>query len=187
MVVLVEKSFSLFVKTSFKELLFSVRTRDTRSRTNIGRDRTTRLYNALFFCAQYDRHINSKQASGSKINAIYSTPSCYLKSVNDRRITFPTKQDDFFPYKSDKHSYWTGYFTSRPTQKYFERRGNNYLQVRRAFTLNCYIFRDICFTRRRASVFRLLTIRTSFKSRPGGQIYSFSVLQHDSADYSLNR
>lgn len=77
------------------------------------------------------RHINSKQASGSKINAIYSTPSCYLKAVNDQKITFPTKQDDFFPYKSDKHSYWTGYFTSRPTQKYYERRGNNYLQVRK--------------------------------------------------------
>ncbi|XP_015365919.1 PREDICTED: lysosomal alpha-mannosidase isoform X1 [Diuraphis noxia] len=75
------------------------------------------------------KHINSKQASGSKINAIYSTPSCYLKAVNDQKITFPTKQDDFFPYKSDKHSYWTGYFTSRPTQKYYERRGNNYLQT----------------------------------------------------------
>ncbi|XP_026811581.1 lysosomal alpha-mannosidase-like isoform X3 [Rhopalosiphum maidis] len=75
------------------------------------------------------KHINSKQASGSKVNAIYSTPSCYLKAVNDQKITFPTKQDDFFPYKSDKHSYWTGYFTSRPTQKYYERRGNNHLQT----------------------------------------------------------
>ncbi|XP_025413400.1 lysosomal alpha-mannosidase-like isoform X2 [Sipha flava] len=75
------------------------------------------------------KHINSKQAFGSKINAIYSTPSCYLKAVNDKQITFPTKQDDFFPYKSDRHSYWTGYFTSRPTQKYYERRGNNYLQT----------------------------------------------------------
>ncbi|XP_025208868.1 lysosomal alpha-mannosidase-like isoform X2 [Melanaphis sacchari] len=75
------------------------------------------------------KHINSKQASGSKINAIYSTPSCYLKAVNNQQITFPTKQDDFFPYKSDKHSYWTGYFTSRPTQKYYERKGNNHLQT----------------------------------------------------------
>ncbi|XP_027845178.2 lysosomal alpha-mannosidase-like isoform X1 [Aphis gossypii] len=75
------------------------------------------------------KHINSKQASGSKINAIYSTPSCYMKAVNDQKITFPTKQDDFFPYKSDKHSYWTGYFTSRPTHKYYERRGNNHLQT----------------------------------------------------------
>ncbi|KOB79118.1 Alpha-mannosidase [Operophtera brumata] len=27
------------------------------------------------------------------------------------------------------NSYWTGYFTSRPTTKYFERQGNDYLQV----------------------------------------------------------
>ncbi|XP_050536747.1 lysosomal alpha-mannosidase-like [Daktulosphaira vitifoliae] len=74
-------------------------------------------------------YINSKQSSGSKINAIYSTPSCYLKAVNDRNETFTTKSDDFLPYKSDKHTYWTGYFTSRPTQKYFERKGNNILQV----------------------------------------------------------
>ncbi|XP_050429142.1 lysosomal alpha-mannosidase-like isoform X2 [Adelges cooleyi] len=75
------------------------------------------------------KHINSKQSAGSKINAIYSTPSCYLKAVNDKNLTFPTKDDDFFPYKSDKHAYWTGYFTSRPTQKYYERRGNNILQA----------------------------------------------------------
>ncbi|XP_050428079.1 lysosomal alpha-mannosidase-like [Adelges cooleyi] len=75
------------------------------------------------------KYINSKQSSGSKINAIYSTPSCYLKAVNDRNETFPTKSDDFIPYKSDKHSYWTGFFTSRPTQKYYERRGNNILQT----------------------------------------------------------
>ncbi|XP_050428078.1 lysosomal alpha-mannosidase-like [Adelges cooleyi] len=75
------------------------------------------------------KYINSKQSSGSKINAIYSTPSCYLKAVNDRKETFSTKSDDFLPYKSDKHSYWTGYFTSRPTQKYYERKGNNILQT----------------------------------------------------------
>jgi hypothetical protein len=28
-------------------------------------------------------------------------------------VTLPTKDDDFFPYASDPHAYWTGYFTSR--------------------------------------------------------------------------
>ena len=36
---------------------------------------------------------------------------------------------DFFPYASDPHAYWTGYFTSRPTIKRFERVGNHFLQV----------------------------------------------------------
>lgn len=63
------------------------------------------------------------------MNAFYSTPSCYLKSLYDSNTTWPTKTDDFFPYASDPHAYWTGYFASRPTIKRFERVGNQFLQV----------------------------------------------------------
>lgn len=45
------------------------------------------------------------------------------------QLTWPEKTQDFFPYSSDSHSYWTGYFTSRPTQKRFERDGNHLLQT----------------------------------------------------------
>nr|CAD7590765.1 unnamed protein product [Timema genevievae] len=72
-------------------------------------------------------YVNAKQ--DSNLNLVYSTPSCYLKAVNDANLTWPTKNDDFFPYASDPNSYWTGYFTSRPTIKRFERVGNNFLQV----------------------------------------------------------
>ena len=50
---------------------------------------------------------------GKKMNIFYSTPSCYLKAINDVGKTWPIKTDDFFPYASDPHAYWTGYFTSR--------------------------------------------------------------------------
>ena len=43
--------------------------------------------------------------------------------------TFPTKQDDFLPYANDPHSYWTGYYTSRPTSKYFLRQAEMLSQV----------------------------------------------------------
>ncbi|KAK0161282.1 hypothetical protein PV327_009769 [Microctonus hyperodae] len=66
---------------------------------------------------------------GSKVNVFYSTPSCYVKSVNDAQISWNTKSDDFFPYSSDPHAFWTGYFTSRPALKFFERMGNNLLQI----------------------------------------------------------
>ena len=60
------------------------------------------------------KYVNGLQSSnGSRINAFYSTPSCYLKSLNDAGISWPSKNDDFFPYASDPHAYWTGYFTSR--------------------------------------------------------------------------
>ncbi|XP_052854491.1 lysosomal alpha-mannosidase isoform X1 [Drosophila gunungcola] len=75
------------------------------------------------------RYANQRQANGSNINLLYSTPSCYLKSLHDAGITWPEKSDDFFPYASDPHAYWTGYFTSRPTLKRYERDGNHFLQV----------------------------------------------------------
>lgn len=66
---------------------------------------------------------------GSNISVFYSSPSCYLKSLHDAMITWPEKHLDFFPYSTDMHSYWTGYYTSRPTVKRFERVGNHFLQV----------------------------------------------------------
>ncbi|XP_064076196.1 lysosomal alpha-mannosidase-like isoform X1 [Vanessa tameamea] len=88
---------------------------------------------ALMWYKNLDKLIeytNMKSAKdGLKIKLFYSTPDCYLKAVKDSDPTLPTKQDDFFPYASDPTAYWTGYFTSRPTTKFFERQGNDYLQM----------------------------------------------------------
>ncbi|XP_013178929.1 PREDICTED: lysosomal alpha-mannosidase-like isoform X2 [Papilio xuthus] len=76
------------------------------------------------------KHTNLKSAKeGLGIKAFYSTPDCYLKAVRNAFPSLPTKQDDFFPYASDPTAYWTGYFTSRPTTKYFERESNAFLQM----------------------------------------------------------
>uniref|UniRef100_A0A182K5Y1 Alpha-mannosidase n=1 Tax=Anopheles christyi TaxID=43041 RepID=A0A182K5Y1_9DIPT len=80
------------------------------------------------------KYTNALQANGSNVNVFYSTPSCYLKALHDVGITWPTKSDDFFPYSSDPHSFWTGYYTSRPTSKRFERVGNHFLQVCKQLT-----------------------------------------------------
>jgi lysosomal alpha-mannosidase len=75
------------------------------------------------------KYVNKKQDNGSDVNVFYSTPSCYLQSVYQSGKTFTTKTDDFFPYGMDPHSYFTGFFTSRPAIKRYERVGNNFLQV----------------------------------------------------------
>ncbi|XP_062548695.1 lysosomal alpha-mannosidase-like [Armigeres subalbatus] len=80
------------------------------------------------------KYTNERQSTGSNVNLLYSTPTCYLKAVHDENLTWPTKTDDFFPYASDPHSYWTGYFTSRPTSKRMERQGNHLLQVCKQLT-----------------------------------------------------
>lgn len=72
---------------------------------------------------------------GTPINILYSSPSCYAKSVNDYMIRtnrkLDVKYDDFFPHAHSIHEYWAGFFTSRPTSKRFERIGNNVLQIAR--------------------------------------------------------
>ncbi|XP_065339498.1 lysosomal alpha-mannosidase-like [Cloeon dipterum] len=81
------------------------------------------------------KYTNERQAEGGQLNLMYSTPSCYLKAVHDAGQEWTSKEDDFFPYSSDDYSYWTGYFTSRPTLKFMERKGNNFLQVCKQLTV----------------------------------------------------
>nr|CAD7429117.1 unnamed protein product [Timema monikensis] len=88
--------------------------------------------NATLYYTNLDKLIhlvNAEQTNGSNVNLIYSTPSCYLKAVHDSNPALTTKRNDFFPYANEAHAYWTGYYTSRPTLKRFERVGNNFLQV----------------------------------------------------------
>ncbi|XP_059158646.1 lysosomal alpha-mannosidase-like isoform X2 [Physella acuta] len=74
------------------------------------------------------KYVNARQSSGSKINVLYSTPSCYLKQLNNDNLTWTTKEDDFFPYADRDHGFWTGYFASRPALKYYVRVVNSFFQ-----------------------------------------------------------
>uniref|UniRef100_A0A0B7AW15 Alpha-mannosidase n=1 Tax=Arion vulgaris TaxID=1028688 RepID=A0A0B7AW15_9EUPU len=73
-------------------------------------------------------YVNARQAVGSNINLLYSTPSCYLKQLNNDNRTWTTKEDDFFPYADNPHAFWTGYFTSRAALKHYVRVVNSYYQ-----------------------------------------------------------
>ena len=74
-------------------------------------------------------YVNKEQESGSKINIFYSTPACYLYSLNKFNTSWSVKYDDFFPYAHRPHAFWTGYFTSRAALKGYVRRVNNFLQI----------------------------------------------------------
>ena len=76
-----------------------------------------------------DKMIKYANEMNDGVNFFYSTPSCYVKAKNEAGIKWPTKEDDFFPYSDDIHSYWTGYFTSRPSFKGMVRKTNTLLQV----------------------------------------------------------
>jgi len=63
--------------------------------------------------------INTDPNNG--LNLFYSTPDNYTQAVYSAGLAWTNKTDDFFPYADDPHSYWTGYFTSRPTLKGYVR------------------------------------------------------------------
>ncbi|XP_071068858.1 lysosomal alpha-mannosidase-like isoform X2 [Dasypus novemcinctus] len=69
------------------------------------------------------------QANGSGVHVLYSTPACYLWQLHKANLAWSVKKDDFFPYADEAHAFWTGYFSSRPALKRYERRSYNFLQV----------------------------------------------------------
>ncbi|NWX35598.1 MA2B1 mannosidase, partial [Notiomystis cincta] len=74
-------------------------------------------------------YTNARQANGSRVHALYSTPSCYLRELHRANLTWPLKTDDFFPYSDGPHQFWTGYFSSRPAFKGYERLSSGFLQI----------------------------------------------------------
>ncbi|XP_019717347.1 lysosomal alpha-mannosidase [Hippocampus comes] len=75
------------------------------------------------------RYVNARQSNGSRVNVLYSTPSCYLQELHRANLSWALKTDDFFPYADDAHDFWTGYFSSRPALKRYERLSNSNLQT----------------------------------------------------------
>ena len=77
--------------------------------------------NALKNFKNTDKLIKYMNEKYDDVNFIYSTPNDYIDSVHKADIAFPVKYDDMLPYASDKHEYWTGYYTSRANFKTFVR------------------------------------------------------------------
>ena len=48
------------------------------------------------------------------IEFIYSTPSGFLKALNQENIEFTSHREDFFPYMREENGPWSGYYSSRP-------------------------------------------------------------------------
>lgn len=71
----------------------------------------------------------TNQYANGSINVQYSTPSLYVQAKHAENIVWPDKQDDFFPYADGDHSYWTGYFTSRPALKRYVRQSSAQLNA----------------------------------------------------------
>ena len=74
-----------------------------------------------------DSLIRSINKMSNQYHAFYSSPSCYTSAVHKslRTSKLESVSDDFFPYANDNSSFWTGYFTSRPSLKGMARQLNS--------------------------------------------------------------
>ena len=75
------------------------------------------------------KYINSREEFGVKI--IYSTPDEYIAAIQKEKVSYPIKNDDFFPYADEEHAMWTGFFTSRTALKGFVRDFSKFAQSAR--------------------------------------------------------
>ncbi|CAK5048380.1 unnamed protein product [Meloidogyne enterolobii] len=75
----------------------------------------------------------NKKKNITNVNIFYSTPTCYIKALEQTtKPNFPKRDGDFFPYADQLDRYWTGYFTSKPSLKGLTRKSSSLLQVTRA-------------------------------------------------------
>jgi lysosomal alpha-mannosidase len=83
----------------------------------------------------------NKHTPQTNVTLAYSTPTCYLKAVQALNLPLTQKTEDFFPYAMPTgHSYWTGYFTSKPDIKGNVRKGSAFLQLIRQFNALSHSF-----------------------------------------------
>ncbi|CAD8082066.1 unnamed protein product [Paramecium primaurelia] len=90
---------------------------------------------AASYFGQMDRVINKVNNNTEKYKMIiqYGTPKQYIQALYEQNITYPSQQEDFFPYADYPNQYWSGYFTSRSAFKGYVRRIGRYFQQIKLF------------------------------------------------------
>lgn len=90
--------------------------------------------NAEKWFTNLDKIVKLVNERDPRFNLFYSNPTQYIDAKAKESLIWTDKTDDFFPYADCEHCYWAGYFTSRPTLKYFERISSTFLQTCKQFS-----------------------------------------------------
>lgn len=59
----------------------------------------------------------NKKSSELNMTLIMSTPGAYVDALKAEKVKWPVRYDDLLNYYEDKWSFWSGYYTSRPSYK----------------------------------------------------------------------
>ncbi|CAF4928111.1 unnamed protein product [Rotaria sp. Silwood1] len=66
-------------------------------------------------------NIQNTTTDKKKFYVHYSTPTCFLHALSQEKRSWPVREGDFLSYAHRAHAFWTGFYTSRPGIKYYER------------------------------------------------------------------
>lgn len=116
------------VVASIKSTYFSGGYRGTDAFVTAGADFA--YENAVEVFQSYDKliHYVNLGTETHGINLFYSSPGDYV-AARLATGSLPSRSADIMPYASAPHSYWSGYFTSRPGLKGYVRDTSGYLQA----------------------------------------------------------
>ena len=59
----------------------------------------------------------NKESDKYNMTVISSTPGAYVDALKAESVKWPVRYDDILNYFEDKWSFWSGYYSSRPTFK----------------------------------------------------------------------
>jgi lysosomal alpha-mannosidase len=84
--------------------------------------------NAERWFSNLDKLIDAITETHPDVHIFYSTPTCYISTVNKLNLTFSYRDNDYYPYITGV-KVRTGMYTSRPYLKWLVRDKNNLLQI----------------------------------------------------------
>ncbi|KAL1440215.1 hypothetical protein MTO96_009523 [Rhipicephalus appendiculatus] len=63
------------------------------------------------------------------VHVVHSTPACYVEALRAKSRTWPQFSGDLLPYTDQPGRTWSGFYTTRPSQKMLVRYANGFLQA----------------------------------------------------------
>ncbi|CAF3219791.1 unnamed protein product [Rotaria socialis] len=79
--------------------------------------------------------VQNKTNGQKQFHVHYSTPSCFIHALSQEKRSWPVRKGDFLSYAHRAHAFWTGFYTSRPGIKFYERSVGAFYQSLRQLSI----------------------------------------------------
>lgn len=73
--------------------------------------------------------VSRETSNKPPVHVVHSTPACYVEALRAKSRIWPSFSEDLLPYTDKPGRTWTGFYTTRPSQKMLVRYANGFLQA----------------------------------------------------------